>query len=103
MRKIGDCIFVVGALLALFTQTALAGDLNAQHKRELTVLGSRAMGLLVGVNDVKKILSGAEIEKLVAAGINLNGHLCARITDIRLLKISGGYEVTCIAYRGGSA
>jgi hypothetical protein len=49
------------------------------------------------------VLSQAEIEHMVATGINKNGHLCARIVDIRPLKIKSAYEVSCIAYRGGSA
>jgi hypothetical protein len=63
----------------------------------------RAMGMKVGVSDIKKVLSRPEIEQMVQTGLNLNGFLCAQVTDIRPLKISGTYEVTCVAFRGGSA
>lgn len=80
-----------------------AGELTTNQKRELTVFGLRAMGMQASLGDVKKTLSRAEIEKMIAAGINLNGHLCAKITAIRPLKVKSTYEVTCIAYRDGSA
>jgi hypothetical protein len=38
----------------------------------------------------------------VATIINLNGHLCAEVTDVRPLEQANTYEVTCIEYRGGS-
>lgn len=77
--------------------------LTTQHKKDLTVFGLRSMGMNAGLGDVKKVLSEAEVKELVLAGINLNGHLCAEILDIRPLEIAGAYEVSCIAYRGGSA
>ncbi|MCL4069329.1 hypothetical protein M3484_22480 [Pseudomonas sp. GX19020] len=43
-----------------------------------------------------------ELLEQVATVINLNGHLCARVTDVRPLEQSNTYEVTCIEYRGGS-
>lgn len=85
------------------TTTGHAVDLSKQNKKELSVFGMRAMGMEVGVGDIKKIVSRPEIEKMVQAGINLNGYLCAKIIDIRPLKISGTYEVSCVAYRGGSS
>ena len=39
----------------------------------------------------------------VATILNLNGLLCARVVEMRLLPLGKMYEVTCIAYRGGSA
>lgn len=86
-----------------FAVTAHAADLSTQNKKELSVFGMRAMGMQVGVSDIKNVLSRPEINQMVQAGLNMNGHLCAQITDIRPLKISGTYEVTCVAYRGGSA
>jgi hypothetical protein len=80
-----------------------AAELSAQHRKELSVFGMRAMGLKVGVGDVKNVPSRSEIEQVVAVGLNANGYLCAQIVDIRPLKVQGAYEVTCIAYRGGSA
>lgn len=46
-------------------------------------------------------MADALLEK-VATVINLNGHLCASVTDVRPLEIQDTYEVTCIEYRGGS-
>ena len=35
--------------------------------------------------------------------INLNGHLCAKVLEIRPLAVKNDmYEVTCIEYRSGS-
>lgn len=48
--------------------------------------------------------TGASADQLlqqIATVINLNGHLCASVTDVRPLKIKDTYEVTCIEYRGG--
>ncbi len=92
-------ILLLGALPVI----ASAADFTTGQKKELTVFGMKAMGLNVGISDVKNILSASEIEQMVATGLNLNGHLCAQITDIRPLKVKSTYEVTCIAYRGGSA
>ena len=99
-RLKASLFFAVALLLSGYSQAA---NLSTQNKKELSVFGMRAMGAKVGVTDIKNVLSRSEIEQLVQAGINLNGHLCAQISDIRPLKISGTYEVTCIAYRGGSA
>lgn len=101
MKGLNAIALIIGVVA--FHAPAVAEDLSAQHKKELTVFGMRAMGLKVGVSDVKNVLSASEIEQMVATGLNLNGHLCAEITGIRVLKVQGTYEVTCIAYRGGSA
>ncbi len=92
------CATVLG-----FLMSAHAGNLSEQNKKELSVFGMRAMGMKVGVSDMKKVLSQPEIDHLVQTGLNLNGHLCAQIVEIRPLQISGAYEVTCVAYRSGSA
>ena len=39
----------------------------------------------------------------IATILNLNGLLCARVVEMRLLPLGKMYEVTCIAYRGGRA
>jgi hypothetical protein len=44
----------------------------------------------------------AELKEMTATILNLNGHLCARVVEIRPLRIEGQFEVTCIEYRGGS-
>jgi hypothetical protein len=89
--------------MLILAATSYAAGLSIQQKKELTVFGGRAMGAQVGVGDVKEVMSRSDIEQMVQAGINLNGHLCAQIVDIHPLKVSGAYEVSCIAYRGGSA
>lgn len=38
----------------------------------------------------------------VATVINLNGFLCAKVTDVRTMQVRDQYEVTCTEYRGGS-
>lgn len=48
-------------------------------------------------------LDKKELKTLTATILNLNGLLCAEVTDIRPLEIKNLFEVTCIAYRGGSA
>lgn len=90
-------------LLGVLPVIGSAADLTTEQKKELTVFGMKAMGMNVGIGDVKNVLSASEIEEMVATGLNMNGHLCAQISDIRPLKIKSTYEVTCVAYRGGSA
>jgi hypothetical protein len=46
--------------------------------------------------------SKAELEEMTATILNINGFLCAKVTDIRPLQVENQYEVTCIEYRGGS-
>lgn len=96
-----QCLAVL--LFCLIPATLLAAELSDYQKKELMLFGMKAMGLNVGISDVKKVLTMPEIEQMIAAGINLNGLLCAKITEIRPLKVQGAYEVTCIAYRGGTA
>ncbi|WP_142995678.1 hypothetical protein [Zobellella denitrificans] len=99
-----NVIFVNLFLGLLISSTSLhAETLSNLQKKELTIFGMKAMGLNVGIGQVKKILSTPEIHEMVAAGLNLNGHLCAELVEIRPLKIQSTYEVRCIAYRGGSA
>jgi hypothetical protein len=43
-----------------------------------------------------------ELKEVMAAMINLNGQLCAKVIEVRPLRIANQYEVTCIEYRGGS-
>jgi hypothetical protein len=78
-----------------------AAELSAQHRKELSVFGMRAMGLKVGVGDVKNVPSRSEIEQVVAVGLNANGHLCAQIVEIRPLrlgvKIMSGFKHACDA------
>src|SRR3546814_12423180 len=62
--------------------TAHTADLSTRQIEELTVFGLRAMGAAANTDDVKEILSPQEIEKLVRAGLNFQGRLCARITEI---------------------
>lgn len=44
-----------------------------------------------------------EYGEMIATAINLNGHLCAKVTRVQPLKVNDStFEVTCIEYRGGS-
>lgn len=46
----------------------------------------------------------AEKGEMIATVLNLNGLLCAQVTDVKPLKVGGDvFEVTCVQYRGGSA
>jgi hypothetical protein len=43
-----------------------------------------------------------DAKEIAATILNLNGFLCATVTDIRTLTLENQFEVTCIEYRGGS-
>lgn len=81
---------------------AFAAELSATQKKELVVFTGRAMGMKTDVDDVKQTMSVGEIERLVATGLNLNRYLCSQIVEIRPLELTSTYEVTCIAYGGGT-
>ncbi|WP_289022485.1 hypothetical protein [Desulfobacter postgatei] len=95
------CIFLV--VLLLLATSSQAETLSNVQKKELTLFGMKAMGLNVGMAQVKKVLSTPEVYEMVATGLNLNGHLCAELVDVSPLKVQSTYEATCIAYRGGTA
>ena len=57
--------------------------------------------LLLGLCTQQVNAKDALLEQ-VATVINLNGFLCAEVTDVRPLSSSNTYEVTCVEYRGGS-
>lgn len=80
-----------------------AGVLTDDQKKELMIFGMKAMGINVGMDQIKKVLSAREVYEMVAGGLNLNGHLCAELVDVRSLKAQSTYEATCVAYRGGTA
>lgn len=44
-----------------------------------------------------------ELKELTATILNLNGLLCAEVVRIQPLALEGKFEVTCVAYRGGTA
>jgi hypothetical protein len=90
------CMAVSGTLS--YTET-----LSDVQKKELTLFGMKAMGLNVGIAQVKKVVSTPEVHEIVATGLNVNGHLCAELIEIRPLKVQSTYEATSVAYRGGSA
>lgn len=97
---------IARALLSAVALPAVAdpaAHLSSSHRVELTLFGMKAMGLPVSAKDLKNIPSPKDTEKMAATGLNLNGHLCASIVSIRPLRVPGGFEVTCVAYRGGNA
>lgn len=63
--------------------------------------------ICLGIYSLSGASYGADTEGLketTATIINLNGLLCAKVLDIRPLKVRPDvYEVTCIVYRGGSS
>ncbi|MDD2725325.1 MAG: hypothetical protein PHH59_15065 [Methylovulum sp.] len=85
------------------TSEVFATDLSAQQGKELTVFFGRAMGAQVEVSDIKDVPDQAGIKEMVKGGLNLNSLLCAEIVRILPLELLGKYEVTCVAYGGGSA
>lgn len=97
-KTFGSIIF----LLALSID-ASAYELSTVQMKELTTFSGRAMGFKVTAEDIKNVPSRKNLEELIATGINLNKLLCAKVTDIYPLKVQGTYEVTCVAYRNGSA
>ena len=78
-------------------------NLGLDDKKNLLLFGMRAMGVGVTLGEIKNIPQTKELKKVIQAGINLNGHLCANIVSIAKLRVTGAYEVSCIAYQGGSA
>lgn len=94
------------AALAVVSNVAAADPasvLSTAQRLELAIFGMKAMGLPVSPKDVSKVPTSKETIDMVATGINLNGHLCAAVVSLVPLKVRGGWEVTCIANRGGSA
>jgi hypothetical protein len=46
--------------------------------------------------------TAGDAEEIAAMMLNLNGLLCAEVTDLRALKQKDVYEVTCVKFRNGS-
>jgi hypothetical protein len=80
-----------------------AAKLTPAQRVQLAVFGMKAMGLPVSAKDVGKVPNSKETLEMTATGLNLKGHLCATVVSITALKVAGGFEVTCIANRGGTA
>lgn len=105
-RLYGAAIFLTMTLLTASSPALAASPtakLTADQRKQLAVFGMRAMGMAVDTNSFTKIPNAKETLEMVGTGLNLNGHLCAQIVTITPLKVAGGFEVTCIANRGGSA
>lgn len=78
-------------------------QLTLQQEKELTVFGIKGgLNMDASVDDIKNRLAKADLEEMIATGINGNGFLCATVLEVRPLTLESKYEVTCIAYRGGS-
>lgn len=60
------------------------------------------MSAVLALNTVTIPAYAGDIEEQIATVLNLNGHLCATVTDVRPLRQADTYEVTCIEYRGGT-
>lgn len=96
-------IKVIIVLSLLFSSVVYANSLTDIQKKELTLFGMKAMGMNVDIANIKKVLSVDEVNEMVATGLNFNGHLCAKLTAIKPLRVKSTYEATCIAYEGGSS
>ncbi len=83
--------------------TTSRAQLSFKQEKELMVFGMRA-GLRINVTtkDVKNRVSPAELNQMIALGLNGNDLLCANVVGVHALRMNGKYEVECIAYRGGS-
>jgi hypothetical protein len=79
-------LLVVGISLVVVTGGHPA-ELTIAQRKDLIVFAMKAMGTNVGVQDVKDPLTSSEVETLVATGLNLNGHLCARVVSVRPLQL----------------
>ncbi len=93
--------FVVFISCFVISQISFAELLSDIQKKELTLFGMKAIGINANIGMVKNIMSKSEINKMVATGLNANGHLCANVVHIIPLIIKSKYEVECITYRGG--
>ena len=81
----------------------LARRADPEHqRRELALFGMRAAGLRVDLAAVKNVPNEAETMEVVATGINLNGHLCARVTAIRSREAALTFEADCVENRDGT-
>jgi len=100
----GLLVVLSASLLLVGAATAqTVDDFSIDQRRELTVFGIRGgLGIVVGPGDLHEVPSGGDLETMIATGLNGNGFLCASISEIRALSLRGKYEVTCVAYRGGS-
>ncbi len=97
------CAVTICLAASVVAQAQSVAKLTEAQRKELATFGMRAMGLKVSPRDIEKTPNGAETSELIATGLNLNGHLCAKVASVAPLKVKGGYEVVCIANRGGSA
>ena len=98
-------IVVLTALLSVATiRNSVAqsvSQLSDEQRRELTVFGIRAgLGIDIGPAGVKNVLAGADLEKMIATGLNGNQFLCAEIVSVFPLRLKSKYEVTCIENAG---
>ncbi len=93
--------FIIG--FYFISNSVLAASLSDTQKKELIVFGIKAMGTNANISDVRKVVSTPDIYKMVSVGLLLNGHLCAKLLEIRPLMVKSTYEATCIAYRNGTA
>ncbi len=76
--------------------------LTTNQRKELTTFLVRAFGVRLGPGDVKNVPSRSDLDTMISAGLNVNGHLCASVKEIWPLSLQGMYQVKCVAYRGGS-
>jgi hypothetical protein len=61
-----------------------------------------ALTIFFGGLDSANAATPEELKNSIATMINLNGLLCASVTDVKPLELNNHYQVTCIEYGGGS-
>jgi len=96
--------YIIFLLLFVFSTPGLTqvNLLSDNQKKELALFGMKAMGLDVSIRHINKTLSIPDIDIIVATGLNLNGHLCAKLITIRPMNVYSTYVATCITYRAGT-
>ena len=64
----------------------------------------KALGVNASSRDFKSLLSDHDFRQMIQTGLNLSDLLCARLQRVARRSVgSGRYEVTCVAYHGGSS
>ena len=70
-------------------------------KKKLSIVIA-TMGIILYASSAQ-VLAQDALEEKIALHINLNGYLCARITNVVPIQGKDTYRVTCVEFRGGSS
>jgi hypothetical protein len=89
---------------AIQFQGAIASELSDKDRMNMMLFFHHAMGLSqIKAADVKSLPSPEGAKTVLAAGLIIQGKLCASVIRITALPNDGFYEVTCVAVAGGRA